>query len=89
VSRATEDALDGLHALLADSWADRVKESQEGGDVALTAAERTALAKFLKDNNITALAGSSRIAPLVQGMEALDESSDENLIGMGRFRTSQ
>ena len=88
MTRAAEGELDVLHAMLSESWKDRLVESKAGGEVALTAAERTALAKFLKDNNTTALASSPRIAPLQAGMEALDESNDENLIGMGRFRTS-
>ena len=89
MARASEDALDGLHALLADSWADRIAESKENSELPLTAAERTALAKFLKDNNVTALAGSKRIAPLAIGMDALtDESKDEDIDGMGRFRTN-
>lgn len=55
----------------------------------LTAAEVTAIARFLKDNNITALPTSRRLTPLAAGLEALDGFDGTNIVELGEFRTSE
>lgn len=51
---ANRTAMEELHTALAEAWAKRLREAKAGGEP-LSAAEATALAKFLKDNNITAV----------------------------------
>lgn len=83
-TRADESTLDLLHAGLAAALQKRL----DSGDP-LTAAEVTAFAKFLKDNNITALPTSTRMTPLAAGLEALNVERDESVVDLGRFRTKK
>lgn len=83
--RAPESALDALHAAVAQAF--QVRLNTAGPDNPITAAEFTAILKFLKDNNITALPGSPRLAPLAQGLESLDDDAPDGVVDLGRFRT--
>lgn len=56
---ADRNELEDLHVALTEFWANRVLAAKNGGD-ALTAAEATAVAKFLKDNNVTAVISASK-----------------------------
>ena len=81
--RATEAQLDALHEALCRKWQARLDDPEP-----LTAAEYTALAKFLKDNNITVRPGAPRMNPLQEGLDALDEEADDpGVVDLGRWRT--
>ena len=71
--RATEVSLDELHGKLAEHWKKRLDSGED-----LSAAELTALQKFLTDNGIKCLPGSGRIAPVADAFAALDEDTDES-----------
>ena len=77
MSRATPDALDALHGLLAGAIADELKAAMErkdehGNPVPVPAALLNAAMKFLKDNGIDAPASSSRFDPIVNQLRDLD-----------------
>ncbi|CAB4165237.1 hypothetical protein UFOVP823_21 [uncultured Caudovirales phage] len=56
---ANRESVEALHTALTEFWSKRLIDAKAGGESALTAAEATALAKFLKDNNVTAILGST------------------------------
>jgi len=56
---ANREDLESLHTKLTEFWAARVKEAAIDPEKPLTAAEATAVAKFLKDNNVTAIISAS------------------------------
>lgn len=71
MSKATDDLMDSLHRLTAETLADIIKNGVEttnkDGEVIRVTAPAAYLAaaiKFLKDNDITADAGSDRFDPL-------------------------
>lgn len=80
MSRATEDTLDQVHARTAEVMLTKLNDPD------ITAAELNAIVKFLKDNDITALPGSPRMAPLKEGMDALNDR-DSNVVDFSQFRT--
>lgn len=56
---ANRTDLEALHSTLTEFWAARLKSAKDGTGDPLTAAEATAVAKFLKDNNVTAIIKAS------------------------------
>lgn len=86
MSRATEDQLDVLHNMLSDAWKVRLTEAKQDPDKPLTAAEATSLAKFLADNGVKGSAQSPRIAPIQEGLEALDDRA--GITHLSKYRTS-
>lgn len=85
MSKATTDLMDALHALTAEKLADIIrngvpivnKETGEVTDYAPAPASYIAAAiKFLKDNDITADAGSGRFDPLTDAVSDLPTFDD-------------
>ena len=71
---APEKELRNLHALLADSMAQRLKEAQEGGKP-LSASDWSSIARFLKDNGIEAQPAdnSKAMGRLLGNLEDFDD----------------
>lgn len=59
MSQLDRAALEVLHEKLTEQIADRLEEAKGNPEKPLGAAEITAIAKFLKDNNITAVVAKS------------------------------
>lgn len=70
MTRATDDALGGLHEALAKALALKIAEGTA------TAADLAVAAKFLKDNNITAVPAVG--SPMRKLVDQLDEPFDED-----------
>ena len=88
-SRATEDQLSQLHGALALAAQVRLAEARSDPERPLTAAEFTAFARFLKDNNVTSLPGSPRLTPIAEGLAALNEDLPDGVFDINKFRTSE
>lgn len=78
MSRATEDSLDALHAVVAELLTSELQAAKK--DAAKTGEDRKAInpqlidkaMKFLKDNGVDAPAKSARMSNLIGELEDLD-----------------
>ena len=75
MANATETLLGLVHGLLADDMRKRLESALGPNGTPLSAPEWNAIAKFLKDNNIEAVAvPGSPVADLLDGLEDFDET---------------
>lgn len=77
MSRATNEALDALHALQAEALVAELKAAKErkdenGNPVPIPAALLNAVTKFLKDNGIDAPASARRFDSIVDQLRDMD-----------------
>ena len=87
MNRASEDQLNQLHGLLAEAWRLRLEEASNDPDKPLTAAEATSLAKFLADNGVKGHPNSPRMAPLKEGVDALEDL--DGIADLSKYRTTR
>ena len=84
--RGTEQDMDVLHGLTVAAWKSRLERAtRQESPEPLTAAEMTALIKFLKDNNIVTIPGSRSEDELNEvaaeaGLNAIDDDEDDNVV---------
>lgn len=67
MSRATENALDALHAKVAEVLTDALKDKEKATPAMISQA-----LKFLKDNHVDAPAKSKRLQDLTSALDDLD-----------------
>ena len=82
MSRATEDLLDGLHGITAQTYADEIQrykdglmKDADGNPLPIPVALLTSAAKFLKDNGIEAIPTNN--STLVQLLEEMPFDEDD------------
>ncbi len=80
MARATDTAMDALHAAVADTLKDELTKARKG-EGGVPSSLLNAVIKFLKDNGVDAPAKSERLNTLADELMAidLDEAAEERL----------